>query len=221
MSSYVCQWLYFPISANLSTLVLPEAKCGIYFILPSILQCQTKIANALRSSPNSNMNTLWAQTSSGRNVQYDQYQNTKQVLAAVQKDNEVRITHELKSQGFIISSILTHASSRTRGLWSRVQQNMPKNIFNFSIKCLNKTLATRKNLNKWSISQSSACSSCLQSENLQHVISSCKTYLEDGRYNWSQNSVLLYLQRLIIAQVLIICRSFPISITKHYYQALS
>ena len=74
----------------------------------------------------------------------------------------MRITHKLKSHGFIISSILTHASSRTRSLWSSVQQNMPKNIFNFSVKYLNNTLATRKNLSKWSIFQSSACSFCLK-----------------------------------------------------------
>ena len=109
--------------------------------------------------------------------------------------NESRITHELKSQGFIISCILTHASSKTRSLWSIVQQSMPKNIFNFSIKYLNNTLATRKNLCKWSISQSAACSFCLQSESLQHVVSSCKSYLEDGRYTWRHNSVLLSLAK--------------------------
>ena len=109
----------------------------------------------------------------------------------------MRITQELKPQGFIISSILTHASSRARGLWSRVQQDMPKNIFNFSIKYLNNTFATRKNLNKWSISQSSACSFCLQSETLQHVVSSCKTYLEKGRYTWRHNSVLLHLAKTL------------------------
>ena len=83
--------------------------------------------------------------------------------------SEMRITHELKSQGFIISSILTHASSRTRSLWSSVQHNMPKNIFNFSIKYLKNTLATRKNLSKWSICQSSACSFCLKTETLHHI----------------------------------------------------
>ena len=74
-----------------------------------------------------------------------------------------------------------------------VQQNMPRNIFNFFIKYLNNTLPTRKNLCKWSISQSSACSFCLQSETLQHVVSSCNWYLENGRYTWRHNSVLLFL----------------------------
>ena len=70
---------------------------------------------------------------------------------------------------------------------------MPRNIFIFFIKYLNNTLHTRKNLCKWSISQSSTCSFCLQSETLQHVVSSCISYLDKGRYTWRHNSLLLYL----------------------------
>ena len=68
-------------------------------------------------------------------------------------------------------------------------KNMPKNIFNFTLKCLSNTLATRKDLSKWCITQSSACSFCLQSETLQHIVSSCKSYLEQGRYTWRHDSV--------------------------------
>ena len=95
----------------------------------------------------------------------------------------------------LLLSILTPASSKTRSLWSSAQQSMPKNIFNFSIKYLNNTLATRKHLCKWSISQSYACSFCLQAESLQHIVSSCKSHLEDGSYTWRHNSVLLYLAK--------------------------
>jgi len=70
---------------------------------------------------------------------------------------------------------------------------MPSYIFNFTIKYLNNTLATRKNLRKWSLSSTSACSFCFQSETLHHIVSSCKSYLDDGRYTWRHNSVLLHL----------------------------
>ena len=70
---------------------------------------------------------------------------------------------------------------------------MTKNIFNFTIKYLSNTLATRKNLCKWSLSSTSALSFCFQSETLQHIVSSCKSYLEDGRYTWRHNSILLHL----------------------------
>ena len=76
---------------------------------------------------------------------------------------------------------------------------MPKNIFNFSLKYLANTLATRKNLFKWSIGQSSACSFCLQSETLQHVVSSCKSYLDQGRYTWRHDSVLNFIASTLSA----------------------
>ena len=71
---------------------------------------------------------------------------------------------------------------------------MPRNIFNFMIKYLNNTLPTKKNLHKWFLSDSPSCSFCLSRETLQHV-SSCNSYLADGRYTWRHNSVLLFLAR--------------------------
>ena len=128
VTKYVRQWLYLPISATLSTLVLQKSKYGINLILPStkFTQCQTVIRNPLKTSPNLDINAMWAATSSGSNIQYDQYENTKLVLTAIQKDHEDRINHELTSQGFIMPSILKLSNSNTCSLWSTVQQNMPK-----------------------------------------------------------------------------------------------
>ena len=108
--------------------------------------------NALKSSPKTDINALWFLTSSGCNIQYDQYRNTKQILTAIQNDYEDRIRHELKSQGFILSSILLQGSMHTRHLWTKVHCNMPRNIFNFIVKYVNNTLPTKKNLYKWSLS---------------------------------------------------------------------
>ena len=132
VSRYVRQWLEGTIRATLTSLLISKSKYGLSLILPStkFMQCQVVIRNALKSSPNSDINHLWARASTSCNIQYDQYCNTKQVLNAVQTDNENRLHHELKSQGVIISSILLHASSKTRHLWSKVQKNMPRNIFN-------------------------------------------------------------------------------------------
>ena len=58
---------------------------------------------------------------------------------------------------------------------------------------MSNSLATRKNLSKWCITYSSACSFCLQSETLQHIVSSCKSYLEQGRYTWRHDSVLNFI----------------------------
>ena len=93
-----------------------------------------------------------------------------------------------------MSSILKLSNLKVCGLWSTAQQNMPRNIFNFMIKYLNNTLPTKKNLRKWSLSDSPSCSFCLSRDALQHV-SSCNSYLADGRCTWRHNSVLLFLAR--------------------------
>ena len=60
VACYLRQWFELPISATLSTLILPKSKYGINYILPStkLLQCQTVIRNSLRFSPNSDINSL-------------------------------------------------------------------------------------------------------------------------------------------------------------------
>ena len=197
VSKYIRQWLELPISATLSSLIIKRSKYGISLVLPSIkfIQCQTNIRNKLKSSPNNDIVHLWEETSHHTNIQYDQYRNSKQALKAIQTKHEDRINHELLSQGFVILSILKYSLSSTTAIWSKVQQRLPKNIFNFTVKYLNNTLATRKNLHKWSLSESPSCSFCLQSETLQHIVSSCKHYLDHGRYNWRHDSVLLCLAK--------------------------
>ena len=66
---------------------------------------------------------------------------------------------------------------------------------------MNNTLATKKNLCKWSLSNTYACSFCFQSENLQHIVSSCNFYLQDGRYTWRHNSVLLHIAKTLSSVV--------------------
>ena len=195
VTSYVRKWLELPISATISSLLLNKSRYGINLVLPStkFIECQTVIRNALKSSPSLDIKNLWAETSYGTNLQYDQFQNTKQVLKSIQHDHEERINNTLLSQGLVISYIIKNSCQKLKGLWSSVQQNLPRNIFNFSVKYLINTLPTRKNLCRWALSQSSNCSFCLQSETLQHVVSSCKSYLDEGRYTWTHNSVLLFL----------------------------
>ena len=52
------------------------------------MQCQVIGRNALKSSPNSDINALLSSSSMSCNIQYDQFHNTKQVLNAIQHDNK-------------------------------------------------------------------------------------------------------------------------------------
>ena len=80
-------------------------------------------------------------------------------------------------------------------MWSKAQQFLAKNIFNFTVKHLNNTLVNRKNLHKCYLSQSPPCSFSLQSETLQHTVSGCKKYLDHGIHNRRYDSVHLCLSK--------------------------
>ncbi|CAB3977663.1 Hypothetical predicted protein [Paramuricea clavata] len=147
-TKYIRKWLELPVSATLSNVLLPQNKFGLNIILSStkFIQCQTVSRSALKYSPNIDINNLWAVTSTNKNIQYDIYKDTKDVLKAVRKENEQRLQNHLISQGSFFSSIMNHSTSTFNSLWSAVQSKLPKNIFNFTIRYINNTLPTRKKL---------------------------------------------------------------------------
>ena len=80
---------------------------------------------------------------------------------------------------------------------NKAQSSLPTNIFNFTIRYLNNTLANKKNLYMWKLATTPDCSFCLQSESLLHVVAGCKSYLEQGRYTWRHNTVLKFLAQTL------------------------
>ena len=42
----------------------------------------------------------------------------------------------------------------------------------------------------WKKTSTSLCKFCLNSRTLEHVVSGCKVYLHEGRYNWRHDSIL-------------------------------
>ena len=191
-SNFIRKWLELPISATLSNVQLPHNKFGLNIILPStkLLQCQTVSRKALQLSSNDVIKLLWKDTSNYKNVQYDTYKDTKNVLNSIRKQHEDKLQHHLIFQGSFFSNIIKHSTTSFNSLWSSVQSRLPKNIFNFTIKFINNTLPTRKNLLKWGISSTSECSFCLEPESLLHVVAGCKTYLHEGRFTCRHDSVL-------------------------------
>ena len=127
------------------------------------------------------------------NIPYDTYRNTKQVLKAVRQNHTEKLSSNLTSQGFITTFILNHSLKAVNSLWSSAQSKLPKNTFNFTVRYLNNTLATRKNLTLWNLSKPSDCSFCLQPEYILHVVAGCKTYLIEGRFTWRHHSALNFL----------------------------
>ncbi len=91
---------------------LPHNKFGLNVILPSTkcIQCQTVSRLAFKSSINENIRELWSITSTNKNIQYDIYSNTKDVLKAFRQKNEQRLQNNLISQGSFFSNIVKNST---------------------------------------------------------------------------------------------------------------
>ena len=153
-SRYIRKWLELPISATLSNVFFARNKFGLNVILPStkFTQCQTVSRSSLKTSMNEDINKLRSITSTNKNIQYDMYKNTKDVLKAFRNDNEQRLQNHLILQGSFFSNVIKNSTSSFNSLWSSAQSRLPKNIFNFTVRYINNSLPTRKNMVRWGLS---------------------------------------------------------------------
>ena len=193
VSQLIRKWLDIPVSGTLSNVFLPCSKFGLNICPPSVkfTQCQTVLRKALKTSKNADIKHLWKSTNNHTNIQYDIFKSTKEVIKTFHTNQEHKLDNDLISQGFFFTNITNYSLSKLNCVWSSAQSHLPKNIYNFTVRYINNTLPTRKNLVKWGISQSQECSFCLSSESLLHVVSGCQHYLD--RFTWRHNSVLNFI----------------------------
>ena len=146
VASYIRGWLEISICGTLSNIVLTKTKFGLNIYPPStkFVQCQTVARKVLKSSPNKDIQTLWKSTRISTNLQYESYKDTKQVPKAFRSNQEDRLKSHLVSQGSFFSSVTSHSLPNFNSIWSSAQSNLPKNIFNFTVRYINNTLPTRK-----------------------------------------------------------------------------
>ena len=152
----------------ISTVFLTRNKFGQSIYPPSVkfIQCQTVLRKALELSPNQSINELWKSTNTHTNVQYDFYNSTKEVLKDFRSEHEDKLKNQLTCQGSFFSNVTKFSLSHLNKVWSTAQSKLPKNIYNFTIRYINNSLPTRKNLSRWGLSSSSECSFCLGPESL-------------------------------------------------------
>ncbi|CAB3992804.1 Hypothetical predicted protein, partial [Paramuricea clavata] len=104
---------------------------------------------------------------------------------------KINSKNQLTCQESFFSSVTKFSFSHLSKVWSTAQSKFPKNIYNFTIRYINNSLPTRKNLSRWGLSSSSECSFCLGLESLLHVVAGCQCYLD--RFTWRHNSILNFL----------------------------
>ena len=106
VNSYIRRWLEIPILGTLSSVFMTRNKFGLNICPPSIkfVQCQTILRNALKNSPNTEINELWKTTSTNKNIQYDVYTTTKEVIKAFRSNQENKLQDKLSTQGSFFNS---------------------------------------------------------------------------------------------------------------------
>ena len=128
VNSYIRRCLEIPVSGTLPTIFMTRNKFGLNIIPPSVkfLQCQTILRNALKSSPNVEINELWNSASTNRNIQYDVYTTTKEVIKDFRAKQENKLQNKLSMQGSFFKSISNFALPKLTKLWSVAQSSLPK-----------------------------------------------------------------------------------------------
>ena len=86
-----------------------------------------------------------------------------------------------------------YSLSSVNSIWSEAQSHLPKNIYNFTIRYINNSLPTHKNMARWGLSQSPDCSFCLNPESLLLVVAGCQQYLD--RFTWRHDLILNFIAK--------------------------
>ena len=185
------RWLEIPPNGTLDIVLLAKAKFGLNVIDVSTkhAQCQVSFRCQLKNSTNEDARHVYSSTRSGCNIQYDRFNNCREVLKEI-RDEKLDKVNKLVSQSIVVQALWQETLVSDVKQWHRTLNKLPKNIFNFCIRYLNNTLPTLKNLFLWKKSENALCKVCFNTQTLQHVVSACKVHLEEGRYTWRHNSVL-------------------------------
>ena len=199
VSSYMRSWLELPVSATLKIATLSRSKYGLNFINIStrFTQCQLTFRKALKNSANKNINKLHQVTRKGTNIRADSYLSTRDAIKRIRSNTEDEIKGELTTQSLVIKSIWEQSCAKYNSSWCKVLDSLPRNLYSFVVRYLSNSLANGTNAVRWGIANSSKCLYCDENQTLQHVVSTCKSSLNDGRWTWRHNSILINIARMI------------------------
>ena len=207
ISKYIRKWLQIPISGNISHLKFPKSQLGIDFCSISDIynQCRVTVRRILKTSVNPEIQQLYTKTSSQNIVTDDiieraaagiseQYEMKNAAKKIVEKENLAKIWSnfvETKEKSVIITSITDCCYKMLIKLWHDIVCRMPSNIICFARRSLILSLGNNSNLRRWNIRDSAGCDLCQKMQTQRHIFSNCKVALEQGRYTWRHDSILL------------------------------
>ena len=199
VSNYVRSWMEIPVNGTLKIATLSKSKYGLNFLNVStrFTQCQVTFRNALKNSRNKNINKLHQVTNKGTNIVSDSYLSTRDAIKKIRLRTETQIKEELSTQSLVIKAIWDQGCTKYNTHWCKVLDSLPRNLYSFVTRYLSNCLANATNAVKWGIANSAKCLFCNENQTLQHVISTCNTSLNEGRWNWRHDSILINISRML------------------------
>ena len=129
MNSYIRRWLEISVSGTLSTILTTRNKFCLNIIPPSVkfLQCQTILRNALKSSPNVEINELHGSLpvrTETFNMTYTPQQN--KFIKDFRTKQENKLQNKLSMHCSFFKSISNFALPKLTKLWSVAQSSLLK-----------------------------------------------------------------------------------------------
>ena len=120
-----------------------------------------------------------------------------QIESAINTDQSKAWLDHLKNlvaQGDLLKLAHSEESDLT---WRSAIYSLPPRVLSFAINASIDTLPTFRNLKLWREKMSANCKLCGNTQTLLHVLSGCKSMLEQGRYTWRHSYVLNHLETYI------------------------
>ena len=74
--------------------------------------------------------------------------------------------------------------------WQSYLHALPKGTMKFILNSSINTLPTKANLKLWGKSKSDKCTLCGRIQTLNHILSSCPKFLEQGCYTYRHNNII-------------------------------
>ena len=115
----------------------------------------------------------------------------REVQQSIQRQTDEYWTDKIRSldmQGNFVSLLIEEDTNVT---WKSYLWNLPRGIAKFAINSSLDTLPSGDNLKRWGKRVSDVCPLCGNSkQTLNHILSSCSSALNQGRFTWRHDSVL-------------------------------
>jgi hypothetical protein len=146
------RWLEIPL---IDIVLLAKTKFGLNVIDVSTkhAQCQISFRSQLKNSTNEDARPVYSSTRSGCNIQYDRFNNCREVLIKEIRDEKLDKVNKLVSHSIVVKALWQETLVSDVIQWHRTLNKLPKNIFNFCIRYLNNTLPALKNMVLWKKSE--------------------------------------------------------------------